>query len=92
MAMIVVVRMSDAPAMRLAGADIELNRPRIEWIPAQRADPSRVRPDPQMVSGILACERCVLIKLILRLLRCRKVWIGKIGDPDWTLIAFDRSP
>jgi hypothetical protein len=41
-----------------------------------------------MVSGILACESCVLIKLILRLLQCHKTGIG---DLDWTLVTFDMS-
>jgi hypothetical protein len=45
MAMIVVVRMSDAPAMRRSGADIESKK-------AGSIEPvNRVRPDPQMVSA-----------------------------------------
>jgi hypothetical protein len=70
--MIVVVRISDASAMRRSGADIELKK---------RAQSSR--STGQDLTGkwfpqILACESCGLIKLILRLLRCRKA-------RDWRL-------
>jgi hypothetical protein len=54
-------------------------------IPARAGRTNRVGYDPQMgVSGNLAHESCVLIKLLLRLVRRRK-------KPGRTLMAFGMS-
>jgi hypothetical protein len=73
---------ADAVASIVAMATIVIVR--MSDAPGMRRDGADVEIDPQLGFGTLAHESCILIKLLLGLLHCRKT--------RWAFVAFDMSP